>query len=983
MAYCSSSHASPSFTSCFSSAQVTKKYDVFISFRGEDTRNNFTSFLYGALYKSNITVFIDNELNRGDEISPSLMNAIEESNISVIIFSEGYASSSWCLKELVKILECKKTYNQIVLPVFYHIDPSHVRNQTGTFGHGFATLVKHFKDKELTDRWRNALTEAANLSGYTATYSTSECDLLEKIVSDLWDILNYLSPANNKDLVGIQLIINYIMRFLIRLYDLRNVHTLGIWGMGGIGKTTVAEAIFNKIRIQFEASYFALNVREKSRSQNKLALLRNELLSTILQDRHSNIDFTITKRRLGCRRVLLVFDDVTCLSQIEFLLGDLNSLGPGSQVIITSRNKQVLKNCGVHEHNIYKIGGLFHCEALRLFSRYAFRQNYPKIDYDELSNRVVNYAKGVPLALKVLGSSLLDKSKEVWESAINKLEIIPHEDIQKVLKISYDGLNDLEKNIFLDIACFLRLENRGFVIEFLNACDFYAEIGISVLIDKCLVAISHDNKITTHYLLQEMGWEIVRQESTKDPGERSRLWHHEDICSVLEENTGTKAIEAICLDMSKEVDIKHLQPSALAMMRKLRFFKLHNPNYEENYINKVFVSGGLNSVSSELRYLCWHGCPLKSLQSNFGLKNLVALDMPHSNIEQLWTSVQLIKLKHIDLSYSKYLRRISDLFLTPNLETLILEGCTSLFEISSSLQCLDKLAILNLRYCRSLHSLPTGIRLKSLRKVMLSKCSNLKTFPEISCAIEELFLDDTLIEEFSSSIQNLSRLVILDLNKCFMLESLPSNICLLKSLEHLNLSQCLKLVGLPENLGNLEALKVLKAESFAKTEVPASIVNLHFLVELNLTNCCIEELPENLGQLSALEVLIIARNNFESVPTSIMDLSKLFYLDLSYCKRLQSLPQLPRNLRSIDAHRCTSLELSSSLSILFNRDISPSARVNFSNCFKLVCQNEFNDTVKDALQRIDIMRRGNSRMVYLTEYKFFYNSGALRICFLL
>ncbi|KDO36454.1 hypothetical protein CISIN_1g037311mg [Citrus sinensis] len=85
-----------------------KKYDVFVSFRGEDIRDNFTSHLYSALARQNIQTFIDDQLNRGDEISESLVKAIKASAISVIIFSEDYASSRWCLDEFAEILECKK-----------------------------------------------------------------------------------------------------------------------------------------------------------------------------------------------------------------------------------------------------------------------------------------------------------------------------------------------------------------------------------------------------------------------------------------------------------------------------------------------------------------------------------------------------------------------------------------------------------------------------------------------------------------------------------------------------------------------------------------------------------------------------------------------------------------------------------------------------------------------------------------------------------
>jgi hypothetical protein len=159
---------SSAFSAVSSSLVSLKKYDVFLSFRGEDTRRNFTSHLYDALSRKKVETFIDNnELQKGHEISPALIKAIEESHMSIVIFSENYASSKWCLNELKKILECKQYMEQIVIPVFYNIDPSHVRKQTGNYKQAFEKHkrdLKHNNDK--LDKWKAALTEAANLVGW-------------------------------------------------------------------------------------------------------------------------------------------------------------------------------------------------------------------------------------------------------------------------------------------------------------------------------------------------------------------------------------------------------------------------------------------------------------------------------------------------------------------------------------------------------------------------------------------------------------------------------------------------------------------------------------------------------------------------------------------------------------------------------------------------------------------------------------------------
>ena len=160
---------SPSTPSTLTTAQPQGiKYDVFLSFRGEDTRVGFTSHLHAALKRKQILTFVDDQHVRGDEIPESLLRTIEEAKLSVIVFSENYASSQWCLEELAKIFERRKNNGQIVIPVFYQVDPSHVRNQTGSFGDAFARLIKK---KALTmdkvQSFRDALTDTATLAGWS------------------------------------------------------------------------------------------------------------------------------------------------------------------------------------------------------------------------------------------------------------------------------------------------------------------------------------------------------------------------------------------------------------------------------------------------------------------------------------------------------------------------------------------------------------------------------------------------------------------------------------------------------------------------------------------------------------------------------------------------------------------------------------------------------------------------------------------------
>ncbi|XP_042511161.1 TMV resistance protein N-like [Macadamia integrifolia] len=155
-----------------SSSSSRWKYDVFLSFCGQDTRTNYTDFLFNWLVRDGIHTFRDNEeLNRGGDISSELMEAIQASRIAIIVYSQNYASSTWCLGELDKIMECKNDgWIETVIPVFYKVDPSDVRHQRNTYAKAFKTHEKRFKKKVgKVKAWRAALTDAANLAGWDQT----------------------------------------------------------------------------------------------------------------------------------------------------------------------------------------------------------------------------------------------------------------------------------------------------------------------------------------------------------------------------------------------------------------------------------------------------------------------------------------------------------------------------------------------------------------------------------------------------------------------------------------------------------------------------------------------------------------------------------------------------------------------------------------------------------------------------------------------
>ena len=153
----------------------------------------------------------------------------------------------------------------------------------------------------------------------------------------------------------------------------------------------------------------------------------------------------------------------------------------------------------------------------------------------------MKYAKGLPLALEVLGSFLgTCESMDEWKSALEKLKKYPEKDITKILQISFDALDEPEKNIFLDIACFFNGSPKDYIMKTMDACGFFPEIGIQSLVDKSLLHMDHNgfhDTLRMHDLLEEMGKEIVRKESRNEPGRRSRIWSYKDLCHVMNNDT--------------------------------------------------------------------------------------------------------------------------------------------------------------------------------------------------------------------------------------------------------------------------------------------------------------------------------------------------------------------------------------------------------------------------------------------------------------
>ncbi|XP_028807422.1 disease resistance protein RPP4-like [Neltuma alba] len=818
------------------SSPSSMKYDVFLNFRGEDTRNSFISHLYTALCCRDIETYIDYKLPKGDDISQSLIEAIQNSSISVVVISKDYASSKWCLNELLEILRCKRQQAQIVVPIFYEINPSDVRKQRGAYEKAFAEHLE--KNLEKVEEWRQALFDIANLAGWDSRNYRDDEELIQNIVTNIQNIVRDINKKLNRGspttIVGIDENLNHIESLLEKF------STIGIWGMGGIGKTTMAEAVFVKLRSQFDSCCFLRNFTENY-EKHGLVYVRDELFRELLKN--------TSLGRLNRKKVLIVLDDVSNTKQFDELKSKTPPLGHGSKVIITSRDKHVLK--GIRVDDIHEAKALSDKSSLELFNLNAFPEDSYKSEYEELVKRALAYAKGIPLALTVLGSLLQFRPVDQWESALGKLERMANEDIQEVLKLSYNRLDDEVKEIFLDIACFFKGRSGQYVEAMLKSFGFGASIGLGILVERALISLSH--------------------------------------------GAGSDAIQGISLDLSR---IEKLQLSAdpFRKMTNLRFLELYSLNHERSCI--LNLPSGLESFPNSLRHLRWDNFPLVSFPLSFCAEKLVELHMPRSYLRKLWDGKQdLVNLRNINLRESIKLIELPDLSAAERLEWVDLFACESLCHLHPSILSLPRLEFVDLGMCKNLKSLVTESQSKSLSKLNpFSKC-----LPLSFCAekLVKLLMQGSNLDKPWDGMQNFVNLREINLYGCNQLIELP-DLSTAQNLEQVDLTRCESLrhlhpsiLSLPRlidlTLRGCRNLKSLKCESQSKSllyldvDGCSSLKELSFssdkMEDLDLYGTCVEILDFSIGPMEKLETLYVHGSTLKNLPIN----------DICYMRSLQVL----------------------------------------------------------------------------------------------
>nr|GEV17660.1 hypothetical protein [Tanacetum cinerariifolium] len=746
------------------------------SFRGEDTRKTFVDHLYKALEQRHIRTYKDDvTLARGESVGPALLKAIEESHHAIIIFSKNYANSSWCLDELVYIMKCRAENGHIVMPIFYDVDPSDAAV--------IQIIVDAISDKLISSNYSNIDEELVGMT----------------------------DPV--KDL---------ILRLEIGKGGVRMV---GIWGVGGGGKTTLATSVYMEIKDRSQGHCIVDNIRDES-SKHSLKTLQDKILSSLLKTQvvvqSEEEGKRLMKNRLRHSNVLILLDDVDDSKQLEALAGPHSWFGDGSRIIITTRNEHLLQKVDY----VSPVRLLSQDEGNRLFKKQAYNDKKPLKDYWELSLHVVSYADGLPLALKILGSFLYDKDEKEWMSTLARLKYIPESEIVEKLKLSYDGLKTVEKELFLDVACFFRGRRRE--------------------------GEHHDN-----------------------PEKHCRVWEKEEINMCIgDATTENDKIEVMGYQQRPSVIPSNFF-KFVTKLKKLRW--IHVTTSIDNNVE------GPNFLSNELRYIYWQNYPASPFPDSFQPMNLVVLKMRFSLQTELWRS-------HKRLPQLKVLMK--KLVSTPNfdglrcLQELELIQCSDLEEIHPSIGNHRSLKKVLVSRCPNLRMFPTILKMEKLERLEIDSCHKSLEFPEIQAnmeSLEGLSLNEIGIEGLLSSIgERCSSLISLHLVNCFIIRSIEIDFDVLKHLKDFRIHGSTLPGKMPLDL-------------FTEKVFPQLT---HRLQMLDLVGCCLEdgEIPSAIGEMSNLQELNLEGNNFSKLHFSISQLTRLKLLILSHCKRLLELPQLPSSI---------------------------------------------------------------------------------------
>ncbi|KAJ0232056.1 ADP-ribosyl cyclase/cyclic ADP-ribose hydrolase [Hirschfeldia incana] len=741
--------------------------------------------------------------------------------------------------------------------------------------------------------------------------------MIEEIVEGISNQLLSMKSVDFSNIVGM----NIHMERLIPLLSMESenkVRMIGIWGMGGIGKTTIAKCLFDRFSRGFPARCFLENVSKIYRTHGVSYLTR--FLSTTLGLSEKKMKFPGAelgphelKSRLENRKVFVVLDNVDDMKQMHALAQEFSWFGPGSRIIITTRDKGLLNSYSVR--TVYEVKCLDTDDSLQIFNQIAFEGGLPPSDcYNHLSFRASMLARGLPSAIEAYGLFFRRLiSLDEWEDALCRFERTPHANVVEVLKISYDGLEEADKRVFLHVACLFSGETLRRAVTLLNDDELQGSLGVRMLAEKSLIEITDDGYIKMHFLVEQTAREIERQESSvqRPMGGRRVVWDPNEVYEVLRRNRESESVACMALHMCEMPDELYLYGYVKNDHNNLKFLKVHrHSDHVEPMLH--FMSDDTYLLSLRLRLLHWDAFPLTDFPLRFRPLGLVEVSLRYSNLASLLKGTKwLLHLRRLDLTGCKNLELLPDLSQAMKLEEVITKGCKRLKRIPESISNLTSLTTLDVSDCDELTS-----NYHITVKEFTGRCWQTVVYfssNEVEMkSVTYLSIGGNIQIQMVGLAGNLDHL-------CFstekqephvltsMYQKPPPLFCGHERTK--KVEQKKKYRPNKSEFHGLNAIEMIRFnyKSDGESFLCHSLYMFPCLKELNLINLNIQVIPDDVSALQLLEKLDWTGNDFESLPETMNQLPRLKHVSLCNCTRLKALPELVE-LESIKLSGCVSLQ---------------------------------------------------------------------------
>ncbi|CAN1264360.1 Disease resistance protein L6 [Linum perenne] len=943
--------SAPSSSSKYS---LPVEYEVFLSFRGPDVRTTFADVLYKFLDRFKIRTFLDDEeLRKGEKIAPSLTEAIKESKVYIPILSQGYASSKWCLQELALMVKwCKQGDDRIILPIFYMMEPRNVRHQEGSYKEAFRLHSKKY-DAETIKEWKEALKEVGEMKGWSVKESDKQGDIIEKVYSKVWSHLLRSYKLVTDELVGIDSHVQQVTRLLTS--DSEGMKVVGIHGMGGMGKTTIAKAVYNELYSQFDRFCFVEDAREILSKSEGIVALQSKIISSILRtdykvtdaseglhvikhafgtdnppEEDASVSMEFVKVAAGLPLALKVIGSLLFRRERKFWAAKLMELKDIPPAKLQERLKVSYNELSDNEKQIFLDIACFFIGIEKDFPFYMWSdcKFYPESGINTLLLRsLIRFNERNQLwmhdHIRDLGRAIVreEDSQRPWKRS----RIWSNKDALNILKTG-EGSNWVE---------FLSVDMKDEILE-LTDTEFkklsglrYLEVHNGILIGDFKgvlpnlrwLRLQHCRSIPSDLNMKK----LVILEMERCPVEDEwRGWSGTKVASNL------KAIHLhYCHEIKKLPD--------LSGCKKLHRLVIRN-------CVQLAEVGWIERLES-LKWLNMSGCSsVQELPDLSGLGNIELLDIRECNqLKEITGNLSefprdngklfSLKIMNMPTSLNKLTlsssTRVLNLSELKDLEELCFDDCDKL-QYLGGLWKLSKLRKLVLKYLSSCNSLlvegedgsSTGFPLpSSLNSLQISGLEILPNFANLN-NLTELALEEFQVPE----IQGLGDLIMLE---TLWIDSAQNLINLdgLECLSHLNelwLKDCCVLEKLPVSLANLTKLQRLTIEKCTQLAEVMSVERLEALSELSMADCTsitkLPDLSDGLENLSHLETLKLNDCRvLEKLPISLVNLTKLQDLSINNCKQtldirgctgLTGVMEIPmlESLKKLDMSGCSSVE---------------------------------------------------------------------------